>query len=92
MRWFSPENTIYNERTIVTTIGNKRENYRPDRVVVTPAGEVVVVDYKFGTPQAKHQQQVRQYMALMHQMGFSAVKGYIAYLEPDQKPRLTTVV
>ena len=90
--WFSPENTIYNERTIVTTIGNKRENYRPDRVVVTPAGEVVVVDYKFGTPQAKHQQQVRQYMALMHQMGFSAVKGYIAYLEPDQKPRLTTVV
>ena len=50
--WFDTENTVYNERNIsIPKQGddNKQfEHLRPDRIIIRPNGEMLVIDYKFG--------------------------------------------
>lgn len=74
--WFDPANEVYNERTIMTG----EQHFRPDRIVVTPAGETIVIDYKFGEPYTKsHTDQVRNYMNLLSQSGFKQITGRVWY-------------
>lgn len=74
--WFDPANQVYNERTILTG----RQHFRPDRIVVTPAGETIVIDYKFGEPNAQsHTNQVQNYMNLLSQAGFKRITGCVWY-------------
>ena len=75
-RWFARGNKVYNERTIA--VGEER--YRPDRVVVTPQGETIVIDFKFGNIHSKgYTQQVKHYMALLSEAGLPNVTGRIWY-------------
>ncbi len=57
--WFDPANTIYSERTITTAIDpndeekmkkhpNGIDNLRPDRIIMRPDGQILVIDYKSG--------------------------------------------
>lgn len=79
-RWFDPRNSVLNERNIVTVTTHTQ---RPDRVVFTPEGEAIVIDYKTGAEhESKHHDQVAYYMKLLRRMGFTDVKGYIWYIEP----------
>ena len=55
-----------------------KEN-RPDRVM-RKGEEVVVVDFKFGTPKPEYIEQVTRYMTLIHGMGYEDVKGYLWYV------------
>lgn len=53
---------------------------RPDRVMIK-GNRAVVVDYKFGNITAKsHIRQMREYMRLIGQMGYSQIEGYVWYL------------
>ena len=79
--WFSPSARIRSEVPILLPGG---EEYRPDRVVLFPDGSVAVVDYKFGKPEEKYKFQVRRYMHLYRQMGYTAVSGYLWYLETGE--------
>lgn len=81
--WFSDgwdmvrcENDIICKQTIGTR--------RPDRVMIN--GEhAVVVDYKFGAEKTKsHQKQLREYMSLLKEMGYTQVEGYIWYMTLSQ--------
>ncbi len=52
---------------------------RPDRVMIK-GRNATVVDYKFGDKrQASYKAQLRRYMSLLREMGYSDVKGYIWY-------------
>ena len=42
--------------------------------------EVIVVDFKFGTPLSEHHDQVRRYMSLLSEMGYTNIKGYLWYV------------
>jgi CRISPR/Cas system-associated exonuclease Cas4 (RecB family) len=45
----------------------------------------IVVDYKFGSITAKsHIRQMREYMALLRQMGYRVVEGYVWYLSRSE--------
>lgn len=78
-RWFENYRMIVRERTIITQSG---ERYRPDRVVWAEDGTVEVVDYKFGEPHPRrYAEQVRGYMALLQNIGYDKVKGFIWYLD-----------
>ena len=46
--------------------------------------EVVVVDFKFGKPDADYHRQVREYMQLLRDMGHQQVKGYLWYVYSNQ--------
>lgn len=79
--WFSERWTLFNECTILSysDIEGRAIEHRPDRVM-TDGNEVVVVDFKFGTPQPSHIDQVRRYMTLLKEMGHTQVKGFLWYV------------
>ncbi|MCH5217545.1 MAG: UvrD-helicase domain-containing protein [Muribaculaceae bacterium] len=76
--WFSPDVRVLNERAIIC---RGSETTRPDRVVITPEGDAVVIDYKFGEEDKEYARQVAGYMDSLKKMkGFRSVKGYIWYV------------
>lgn len=75
--WFSPAVEVWNEMEIWHPDG---KILRPDRVVVS-LNEAWVIDYKFGkTERTSYLKQVRRYAAVLSQMGYTSVKGYIWYV------------
>lgn len=76
--WYSDQYRILNEVEILSAGGLTK---RPDRVMLR-GDEVVVVDYKFGQRLLKsHQAQVRNYLRLIQEMGYSQVSGFLWYVE-----------
>ena len=74
--WFSNQYKVLSEQDILTTSGNMQ---RPDRVMISGT-HAIVIDYKFGHEQpSSHQEQVRDYMLLLRQMGYT-IEGYIIYV------------
>ena len=83
-RWFDGTGKIFNERAIIG--GQLETSRRPDRVIFFPDGHIEVVDYKSGEERKGHHRQVREYMELLRQMGYTEVSGYLCYLyEPAPK-------
>lgn len=73
--WFSDQYHLLAERDIITPSGNMQ---RPDRVMIKDR-HAIVIDYKFGHEQPKsHLEQVRDYMTLLQQMGYTT-EGHIIY-------------
>ena len=77
--WFSNDwECVRNENDIIC--GEIVGTRRPDRVMIR-GNRAVVIDYKFGVERYKsHHKQVKRYMDLLHEMGYSDVEGYIWYL------------
>lgn len=73
--WFEDYERLMTERPLTASEGLRR----PDRVVEMPNGEVIVIDYKFGQPHAKYRDQVRDYIALLVQCGYTNLKGYLFF-------------
>ena len=78
--WFRHGLQVLNELTIMNTQG---EQERPDRIVITPDGHAIVIDFKTGSPRAKHVEQVQYYMRLLNEIGYNNVKGYLWYLRTN---------
>ncbi|WP_088654609.1 UvrD-helicase domain-containing protein [Geofilum rhodophaeum] len=77
--WFNGTYTIKTEAAILSA-----KIRRPDRVMIRE-GEVVVVDYKFGQQKnPAHHTQVRSYMQLLYNMGYSKIKAYLWYAESNE--------
>ena len=87
-RWFDGSGVVYNERAIIG--GGLETSRRPDRVIRYPDGHIEVIDYKFGAERKQYITQVKGYMKLLRQMGFSQVSGYLCYLEAGA-PRVLPV-
>ncbi|MEE1366704.1 MAG: UvrD-helicase domain-containing protein [Muribaculaceae bacterium] len=89
-RWFDPAQSVIAERTILCS---DKANRRPDRIVITPDGDVEVIDYKFGERhnEAQYVRQVRRYIYLLQSIKsadgqtpkFRSVKGYLWYVNSD---------
>ena len=81
--WFSSRWTLFNECTILdydAATDTVRE-HRPDRVMKDEkTGEVVIVDFKFGSPRPEYVEQVNRYKALTKNMGYTNVKGYLWFV------------
>ena len=77
-RFFDPRYAAKNECSLLTG----GETFRPDRVVMTPT-ETWVVDFKTGVPSTDHITQVQNYCALLRDMGYPQVSGYLMYLTPE---------
>ena len=81
-RWFAEDVRVLNERTLL----RKGEKYhRPDRVVVTPEGKAVVIDYKFGERRNKHREQVKDYADRLAATGrFRRVEAFLWYVSQNK--------
>ncbi len=75
--WFSADNEILNETTILLPAGVK---FRPDRVILNN-GKATIIDYKFGDKEHPvHQRQVLQYASLLRQMGYMEIESCLYYV------------
>ena len=59
--------------------GQVRER-RPDRVIYD-GKQMTVIDFKTGKQLERHQEQVRQYMSLLYDMGYQNISGYLWYIQ-----------
>ena len=82
--WFANNNRLMLERSV--TIGGNGQK-RPDRVVMEPNGEIIIVDYKFGDRSddndTKYKRQVAGYKrAVCDALGCrpDCVSGYVWYI------------
>lgn len=81
--WFTPHWTLFNECTILDydAATDMVHEHRPDRVMKDiDTGEVVIVDFKFGSPRPEYVEQVNRYKALVQSMGYKNVKGYLWFV------------
>ncbi|MBP5455626.1 MAG: UvrD-helicase domain-containing protein [Paludibacteraceae bacterium] len=77
--WFADGLELFNECEIVYKENGVAQNCRPDRVI-KKGNEMTIIDYKFGKKETKYIKQVRQYIDLIQQMGYTA-NGYVWYVE-----------
>ena len=81
--WFSSRRTLFNECNILDydAATDTVHEHRPDRVMKDEkTGEVVIVDFKFGSPKPEYVEQVRRYITLTQSMGYENVKGYLWFV------------
>ncbi|MDR0907778.1 MAG: UvrD-helicase domain-containing protein [Rikenellaceae bacterium] len=81
--WFGGEwDVVRNEGDII--LPRAYSVKRPDRVMLQ-GSRAVVVDYKFGSHQLpSHRRQTAEYAALLRDMGYTEVRGYIWYVSLDE--------
>lgn len=78
--WFSGNFALFNEASIIFHDGGVLQTRRPDRVMITPDGQAIIVDFKFGREREEYLHQVREYMDLLRKMGYNQVYGHIWYV------------
>ena len=85
--WFASGNRVHCERPIVDADG---QVHRPDRVVVTPDGRTIVIDYKFGArglgdsetdrrALADYETEVGTYARLLRKAGSGPIEAYLYF-------------
>lgn len=76
--WFGEWDDVRTENDILGS--GDGLTLRPDRVMISGT-RAMVVDYKFGEEHSRqHLKQMNRYMALLRQMGYTHVEGYLWYL------------
>ena len=78
--YYTSNSTIYNERDIITKEGII---LRPDRVVVNSNKEAIIIDYKTGLEDKKHQQQLQSYQDILEDMDLKVIKKILVYINDD---------
>ncbi|MGO4905522.1 UvrD-helicase domain-containing protein [Flavobacterium sp. W20_MBD1_R3] len=74
---FAEGNEVLNEQTIIQKEG---KTIKPDRMVVTKNKEVLLLDYKTGRYNVKHQHQLENYQAAIELMGYKVTKKALIYI------------
>ena len=75
--FFLPGKKIFSERDILLPDG---ELFRPDRVLIE-GQKAAVLDFKTGEESESHRNQLKEYEAILHQMGYAPVQSYLVYLK-----------
>ena len=78
--FFNTNDVVYNERDVITKEGII---LRPDRIVVNNDNEAVIIDYKTGTEDQKHAQQLQLYQDVLEEMEISVKKKILVYINND---------
>jgi ATP-dependent exoDNAse (exonuclease V) beta subunit len=75
--FFDETNKTLNEQTIL----RKSDSIiKPDRIVFTQQNQAMLLDYKTGEPNLKHQKQLEVYETALHNMGFKVIKKALVYI------------
>lgn len=80
--FFALDNIVYNERVIISS---SKRNSIPDRVVIKPNKDCLIIDYKTGKEEPKYAQQVLSYAQSLEQMGYRVIKKVLLYTGDDLK-------
>lgn len=78
--YFEPGLEIYNEREI---IGEKGQIVIPDRLIIYPDREVVIIDYKTGKSSEDYHRQLERYAEVLQSLDYKAVKKILIYVNEE---------
>ena len=78
--YFSSDVEVYNEREIMTSCG---KIIIPDRLVVFKDFTAVILDYKTGDSNEKHETQLENYSKIIEEMGYKVTKKILVYINPN---------
>ncbi|WP_312206449.1 UvrD-helicase domain-containing protein [Epilithonimonas hominis] len=77
--YFTENLKIINEREMFTTENEQTKTYRPDRLVETKDG-FIIIDFKTGEEKEKDQKQVETYKNKLEQFGKKVIKTDVIYI------------
>ncbi|MFD2202837.1 UvrD-helicase domain-containing protein [Shivajiella indica] len=75
--WFDAKDILLAEQGILLPGGKQK---RPDKIILKE-NEAIVVDFKTGEEYPTYENQVKEYMALVHGLSGKSTKGFLCYLE-----------
>ncbi len=84
--YYKPNIAVHNERDIISKNGYI---LRPDRLVFPSQQEVVIIDYKTGTEDKTHQQQLQSYQDILEDMGFTVKEKILIYINKEIKVKIS---
>lgn len=76
--FFSPLNSVFCERPLLTETGMI---IRPDRFVLTPNKEALLLDYKTGQYDQNHKRQILEYASCLEKKGHKVKRNILVYSE-----------
>lgn len=78
---YKSEDTVYNERDIFTSDGRI---LRPDRINIDKSKIASIIDYKTGSPQVFHKEQLLEYADALTNMGYTIAEKILIYTDKDE--------
>ncbi len=81
-QYFSDEVIIRNESELITVDSDGKNFQRPDRVVIKD-DKLIIIDYKTGEKDKKHENQVSKYAMYFNELGYKSVKKLLVYINED---------
>lgn len=77
-QYFSENQTIINERDIMISENSESKIFRPDRLIETENG-YIILDFKTGKPEEKHQLQLEKYQSALEKLGKKVLETVVVY-------------
>jgi hypothetical protein len=80
--YFSSGKTVLTEREILT---EDKQILIPDRLIFNDRNEVVIIDYKTGSPDKKHHEQINNYGIVLERMDYVILEKLLVYIDNEIK-------
>ena len=78
-KYFQENQVIINEKDIMISENGTSSIYRPDRLIETEDG-IVIIDFKTGDELEKHQLQLDEYQSVLEKLGKKVIESQIVYV------------
>jgi ATP-dependent exoDNAse (exonuclease V) beta subunit len=78
-KYFIDNQLVINEKDIMISENGDSKIYRPDRMIETENG-TIIIDFKTGEEKEKHQQQLNEYKSVLEKLGKTVVETKIVYV------------
>ncbi|AYO58479.1 DNA helicase UvrD [Chryseobacterium sp. 6424] len=78
-KYFTPGQVVLNEKDLMISAGGESKICRPDRLIDTGNG-YLIIDFKTGEPLEKHQQQINEYRNMLERFGKKVLETTLIYI------------
>ena len=78
-KYFQENQVIINEKDIMISENGTSSIYRPDRLIQTEDG-IIIIDFKTGDELEKHQLQLDEYQSVLEKLGKKVIESQIVYV------------
>ncbi len=78
-QYFKENQNVINEKDIMISENGTSRMYRPDRLIETEDG-IIILDFKTGEVQEKHQLQLDEYQSVLEKLGKKVIESQIVYV------------
>ena len=78
-KYFQENQVVINEKDIMISENGTSSIYRPDRLIETEDG-IIIIDFKTGDELEKHQLQLDEYQSVLEKLGKKVIESQIVYV------------